>query len=105
MRNIASWRSRSPTASRRWQKELGKLGAGVEAGPEFLKVTPRKLKPGSRVETTMTNRMAMSLSLAAFGGMPGINDPDCVGKTFRRVLQGFCGINARQRPVGRIDGP
>ena len=83
LRNIASWRVKETDRIAAMAKELGKLGAGVEAGADFLMVTPRKLKPGVAVDTYDDHRMAMSLSLAAFGGVAlRINDPDCVAKTF-----------------------
>ena len=93
LRNIASWRVKETDRIAAMAQELGKLGAGVEAGADFLKVTPRKLKPGVAVETYDDHRMAMSLSLAAFGGIAlRINDPDCVAKTFPEYFTVFAGI-------------
>jgi 3-phosphoshikimate 1-carboxyvinyltransferase len=93
LRNIASWRVKETDRIAAMAKELGKLGAGVEAGADFLKVTPRKLKPGVAVDTYDDHRMAMSLSLAAFGGVAlRINDPDCVAKTFPEYFTAFAGI-------------
>jgi len=93
LRNIASWRVKETDRIAAMAMELGKLGAGVEAGADFLKVTPRKLKPGIAVDTYDDHRMAMSLSLAAFGGVAlRINDPDCVSKTFPEYFTAFAGI-------------
>jgi len=93
LRNIASWRVKETDRIAAMAMELGKLGAGVEAGADFLKVTPRKLKPGIAVDTYDDHRMAMSLSLAAFGGVAlRINDPDCVSKTFPEYFSVFAGI-------------
>ena len=93
LRNIASWRVKETDRIAAMAMELGKLGAGVEAGADFLKVTPRKLKPGVAVDTYDDHRMAMSLSLAAFGGVAlRINDPDCVAKTFPEYFTAFAGI-------------
>ena len=90
LRNIASWRVKETDRIAAMAAELGKLGAGVEAGPDFLKVTPRKLKPGIAVDTYDDHRMAMSLALAAFGGIAlRINDPDCVAKTFPDFFKVF----------------
>ena len=90
LRNIASWRVKETDRIAAMAAELGKLGAGVEAGPDFLKVTPRKLKSGIAVDTYDDHRMAMSLALAAFGGIAlRINDPDCVAKTFPDFFKVF----------------
>ncbi|MNC90710.1 3-phosphoshikimate 1-carboxyvinyltransferase [compost metagenome] len=73
--------------------ELGKLGAEVEAGADYLKVTPRRLNAGVAVDTYDDHRMAMSLSLAALGGVAlRINDPDCVAKTFPDYFEAFATI-------------
>jgi 3-phosphoshikimate 1-carboxyvinyltransferase len=73
--------------------ELAELGALVDAGADFIKVTPRKLNAGVAVDTYDDHRMAMSLSLAALGGVRlRINDPECVGKTFPDYFKVFAGI-------------
>ncbi len=93
VRNIASWRVKETNRIAAMAKELGKLGALVEAGPDYLRVTPRKLIPGIAVDTYDDHRMAMSLSLAALGGVAvRINDPDCVAKTFPDYFKVFAGI-------------
>ena len=93
VRNIASWRVKETDRIAAMARELGKLGAGVESGADFLKVTPRKLRSGIAVDTYDDHRMAMSLSLAAFGGVAlRINDPDCVAKTFPEYFRVFAGI-------------
>jgi 3-phosphoshikimate 1-carboxyvinyltransferase len=93
VRNIASWRVKETDRIAAMAKELGKLGALVEAGADYLKVTPRKLNAGVAVDTYDDHRMAMSLSLAAFGGVAvRINDPDCVAKTFPDYFRVFAGI-------------
>jgi 3-phosphoshikimate 1-carboxyvinyltransferase len=93
LRNIASWRVKETDRIAAMATELGKLGAGVEAGPDFLKVAPGKLNSGIAVDTYDDHRMAMSLSLAAFGGIAlRINDPDCVGKTFPDYFKVFARI-------------
>jgi 3-phosphoshikimate 1-carboxyvinyltransferase len=93
VRNIASWRVKETDRIAAMAAELGKLGAGVEAGADFLKVTPRKLASGVALDTYDDHRMAMSLSLAALGGVRvRINDPDCVAKTFPGYFKAFSGI-------------
>lgn len=93
VRNIASWRVKETDRIAAMARELGKLGAGVEAGADFLGVTPRQLRPGVALDTYDDHRMAMSLSLAALGGVRvRINDPDCVAKTFPDYFEVFAGI-------------
>ena len=93
VRNIASWRVKETDRIAAMAKELGKLGALVEAGLDNLKVTPRKLNAGIAVDTYDDHRMAMSLSLAALGGVAvRINDPDCVAKTFPEYFKAYSGI-------------
>ena len=93
VRNIASWRVKETDRIAAMATELGKLGAGVEAGADYLKVAPRKLACGVALDTYDDHRMAMSLSLAALGGVRvRINDPECVAKTFPGYFAAFAGI-------------
>jgi 3-phosphoshikimate 1-carboxyvinyltransferase len=93
LRNIASWRVKETDRIAAMATELGKLGARVEAGADYLKVTPRKLNPGIALDTYDDHRMAMSLSLVALGGVAvRINDPECVAKTFPDYFRVFAGI-------------
>jgi 3-phosphoshikimate 1-carboxyvinyltransferase len=56
-------------------------------------VTPHRLRTGVALDTYDDHRMAMSLSLAAFGGIAlRINDPDCVAKTFPDYFRAFARI-------------
>ncbi|MDH3320158.1 MAG: 3-phosphoshikimate 1-carboxyvinyltransferase [Betaproteobacteria bacterium] len=93
VRNIASWRVKETDRIAAMARELGKLGADIEAGADFLKVTPRTLKSDVALDTYDDHRMAMSLSLAALGGVRvRINDPDCVAKTFPEYFEVFAHI-------------
>jgi 3-phosphoshikimate 1-carboxyvinyltransferase len=94
VRNIASWRVKETDRIAAMAKELGKLGASVEAGPDFIRVTPPvKLRPDVSIDTYDDHRMAMCFSLVALGGVAvTINDPDCVAKTFPGYFDTFAGI-------------
>jgi 3-phosphoshikimate 1-carboxyvinyltransferase len=95
LRNIASWRVKETDRLAAMAKELRKLGAEVEEGADFLRVTPGKIRPGVAVDTYDDHRMAMSFSLVALGGVPvTINDPGCVAKTFPEYFQVFRSITA-----------
>jgi 3-phosphoshikimate 1-carboxyvinyltransferase len=93
LRNIASWRVKETDRIAAMAAELAKLGAQVEAGPDSLKVAPQILRTGMAVDTYDDHRMAMSLALAAFGGIAlRINDPDCVAKTVPDFFKVFARI-------------
>lgn len=104
LRNIASWRVKETDRISAMATELRKVGAEVEEGADYLKVTPPKaFIPDAAIETYDDHRMAMCLSLATFGGVPvRILDPKCVGKTFPEYFDAFASIAA---PVIAIDGP
>jgi 3-phosphoshikimate 1-carboxyvinyltransferase len=91
LRNIASWRVKETDRFTAMATELRKLGAAVEEGADFLKISPpRSLKKDVLVDTYDDHRMAMSFSLAALGGVPvRIDDPACVAKTFPRFFDEF----------------
>ncbi len=94
LRNIASWRVKETDRLAAMATELRKLGADVEEGADFLKISPPKaLKGGQAIDTYDDHRMAMSFSLAALGGVPvSIRDPGCVAKTFPDYFKAFRGI-------------
>jgi 3-phosphoshikimate 1-carboxyvinyltransferase len=93
IRNVGSWRVKETDRLAAMATELRKLGAQVEEGTDFLKISPGKLKPGVAIETYDDHRMAMSFSLVALGGVPvRINDPQCVAKTFPDYFKAFSSI-------------
>jgi 3-phosphoshikimate 1-carboxyvinyltransferase len=83
LRNIASWRLKETDRLAAMAKELHKLGAEVEEGPDFLRINPpTTLIPNVAIDTYDDHRMAMCFSLASLGTPIRINDPNCVSKTF-----------------------
>ena len=103
LRNIASWRVKETDRIAAMATELRKLGAIVEEGQDYIRVTPAKLWPAA-IDTYDDHRMAMCFSLAAFGTPLRINDPKCVAKTFPDYFERFALI-AKSAPVIAIDGP
>jgi 3-phosphoshikimate 1-carboxyvinyltransferase len=89
--NIASWRVKETDRIAAMATELRKLGATVEEGEDWLRVTPpEKLIPNAVIDTYDDHRMAMCFSLATFGGVPvRINDPKCTAKTFPTYFEVF----------------
>lgn len=103
LRNIASWRVKETDRIAAMAIELRKLGATVEEGADFIRVTPATLRPAA-IDTYDDHRMAMCFSLAAFGTPLRINDPGCVAKTFPDYFERFAAVT-KAAPVIAIDGP
>ena len=84
IRNIASWRVKETDRIAAMATELRKVGATVEEGPDYIRITPpERLTPNASIDTYDDHRMAMCFSLVSLGGVPiTINDPGCVAKTF-----------------------
>ncbi len=84
LRNIASWRVKETDRISAMATELRKIGASVEEGPDYIRVTPPSaLTPNAVIDTYDDHRMAMCFALISLGGVPvRINDPKCVAKTF-----------------------
>jgi 3-phosphoshikimate 1-carboxyvinyltransferase len=84
LRNIASWRVKETDRLAAMATELRKLGAEVEEGRDYLRISPPgKISANQEIDTYDDHRMAMSFALASLGGVPvRINDPACVAKTF-----------------------
>ena len=92
--NIASWRVKETDRITAMATELRKVGATVEEGADFIRVTPpEKLTPNAVIDTYDDHRMAMCLSLVTLGGVPiRINYPACVNKTFPTYFKVFAGV-------------
>ncbi|KRD25614.1 cytidylate kinase [Acidovorax sp. Root267] len=114
LRNIASWRVKETDRIAAMANELRKLGAKVEEGADFIRVTPpaqqADWKPAS-IHTYDDHRVAMCFSLAAFNpaGLPvRIEDPKCVAKTFPDYFEALFSVAQTATdhiPVICIDGP
>lgn len=113
LRNIASWRVKETDRIAAMACELRKLGATVEEGPDFIRITP-PAQPSdwkaASIHTYDDHRVAMCFSLAAFNpaGLPvRIQDPKCVGKTFPDYFEAFFSVTqaSQPAPVICIDGP
>jgi 3-phosphoshikimate 1-carboxyvinyltransferase len=92
---IASWKVKETDRIAAMAKELQKMGAMVQAGDDFIQVTPPKewSTPATGIDTYDDHRMAMCFSLAAFGPLKvRINEPACVAKTFPEYFQAFAEI-------------
>ena len=93
LRNIASWRVKETDRIAAMAKELAKLGATVEEGADYLRITPPPQWRAAVIDTYDDHRMAMCFALAALGGVAvRINDPGCVAKTFPDYFRVLAGI-------------
>jgi 3-phosphoshikimate 1-carboxyvinyltransferase len=91
--------------------ELRKLGAQVEEGADFIRITPPLEWKSANIHTYDDHRMAMCFSLAAFNPQRvpvRIEDPKCVAKTYPEYFEALFAVSqtAQARiPVICIDGP
>jgi 3-phosphoshikimate 1-carboxyvinyltransferase len=101
LRNIASWRVKETDRLAAMATELRKLGALVEEGADYLRVTPPIVLEPAAIDTYDDHRMAMCFSLASLNGAARdgttvrINDPKCVAKTFPDYFDAFARIVQR----------
>ncbi len=107
IRNIGSWRVKETDRITAMATELRKVGATVEEGADYIRVTPPGvLTPNAVIDTYDDHRMAMCFSLVALGGVPvRIKDPKCVAKTFPDYFDVFLRLAQSSVPVIAIDGP
>jgi len=83
LRNIYNWRVKETDRLFAMATELRKVGAEVEEGEDYLKITPPKQLKHAAIDTYDDHRMAMCFSLLALDDVSvTINEPECVAKTF-----------------------
>ncbi len=111
LRNIGSWRVKETDRIHAMATELRKVGATVEVGDDWLRVTPTVNMEFAAIDTYDDHRMAMCFSLVALMGSPvRINDPGCTAKTYPgywddlRSLLPADELARAQVPVIAIDG-
>ena len=111
LRNIASWRVKETDRIVAMACELRKLGAQVEEGPDFIRITPPVQWLTAPIHTYDDHRVAMCFSLAAFnpaGLTIRILDPKCVAKTFPDYFETLFSVAETRLsdiPVICLDGP
>ena len=113
LRNIESWRVKETDRIAAMACELRKLGASVEEGQDYIRVTPPATDgwQAASIHTYDDHRVAMCFSLAAFNParLPvRIEDPKCVAKTFPDYFEALFSVvraQAEDIPVICVDGP
>ena len=93
MTNIYNWRVKETDRLAAMATELRKVGAIVEEGHDYIKVTPAEQLQHAQIDTYNDHRVAMCFSLVALSNTPvTINDPGCTAKTFPDYFTRFATI-------------
>lgn len=83
LRNIYNWRVKETDRLAAMAIELRKVGAEVEEGNDYIRITPPAKLKVAEIGTYNDHRMAMCFSLVALSNTPvTILDPKCTAKTF-----------------------
>ncbi len=83
LRNIYNWRVKETDRLFAMATELRKVGAEVEEGEDYLRITPPKQLKHAAIDTYDDHRVAMCFSLLALDPVSvTINEPECTAKTF-----------------------
>ncbi|MDO6406376.1 MAG: 3-phosphoshikimate 1-carboxyvinyltransferase [Pantoea sp.] len=94
MRNIYNWRVKETDRLAAMATELRKVGAEVEEGHDFIRITPPAQLQHADIGTYNDHRMAMCFSLVALSDTPvTILDPGCTAKTFPDYFQQLAKIS------------
>lgn len=95
IRNIYNWRVKETDRMHAMSTELRKLGAIVETGEDYIRITPPEKLMDAEIDTYGDHRVAMAFSLAALGDANiTINDPECTAKTFPTYFEVFQSLAA-----------
>ncbi|NIF20692.1 MULTISPECIES: 3-phosphoshikimate 1-carboxyvinyltransferase [Pantoea] len=88
LRNIYNWRVKETDRLTAMATELRKVGAEVEEGNDYIRITPPAQLVHAEIGTYNDHRMAMCFSLVALSDTPvTILDPGCTAKTFPDYFQ------------------
>lgn len=94
MRNIYNWRVKETDRLTAMATELRKVGAEVEEGEDYIRITPPATLKVAEIGTYNDHRMAMCFSLVALSATPvTILDPGCTAKTFPDYFEQFARIS------------
>lgn len=94
IRNVYNWRVKETDRLHAMATELRKVGAEVEEGEDYIKVTPPAVLQHASIATYNDHRMAMCFSLLSFADCGvTIEDPDCTRKTFPQYFEVFSGLS------------
>lgn len=90
IRNVYNWRVKETDRLAAMANELRKVGAIVEEGHDYIKITPPVSLQHASIATYNDHRMAMCFSLVALSDTAvTIEDPLCTAKTFPNYFSLF----------------
>ncbi|HGU9809866.1 3-phosphoshikimate 1-carboxyvinyltransferase [Enterobacter hormaechei] len=96
LRNIYNWRVKETDRLFAMATELRKVGAVVEEGEDYIRVTPPAKLQFAEIGTYNDHRMAMCFSLVALSDTPvTILDPKCTAKTFPDYFEQLARISTQ----------
>lgn len=94
LRNIYNWRVKETDRLSAMATELRKVGAEVEEGQDFIRITPPQYLTSADIGTYNDHRMAMCFSLVALSDTAiTILDPKCTAKTFPDYFERLAAIS------------
>ncbi|ECB6499174.1 3-phosphoshikimate 1-carboxyvinyltransferase [Salmonella enterica subsp. enterica serovar Chester] len=96
LRNIYNWRVKETDRLFAMATELRKVGAEVEEGHDYIRITPPAKLQHADIGTYNDHRMAMCFSLVALSDTPvTILDPKCTAKTFPDYFEQLARMSTR----------
>ncbi|WP_075181196.1 3-phosphoshikimate 1-carboxyvinyltransferase [Pantoea sp. 1.19] len=94
LRNIYNWRVKETDRLAAMATELRKVGADVEEGHDYIRITPPAALTHAEIGTYNDHRMAMCFSLVALSDTAvTILDPACTAKTFPDYFERLASIS------------
>ena len=94
MTNIYNWRVKETDRLAAMAAELRKVGATVEEGHDYIRITPPQTLTHADIETYNDHRIAMCFSLVALSDTAvTILDPGCTAKTFPDYFRQFAALS------------
>jgi len=97
LRNIYNWRVKETDRLFAMATELRKVGAEVEEGEDYIRITPPAQLQFAEIGTYNDHRMAMCFSLVALSDTPvTILDPKCTAKTFPDYFEQLARVSTPQ---------
>lgn len=96
IRNIYNWRVKETDRLSAMAVELRKVGADVEEGNDYIRISPPAVLKHADIATYNDHRMAMCFSLVALSNTAvTILDPGCTAKTFPDYFEQFERLSQR----------
>ncbi len=96
IRNVANLRIKETDRLAALEAELGRLGAQVSTGEDWIEIVPPESLTPARIEAYDDHRMVMSFALAGLRGCEvALTNPQCVAKSYPRFFVDLGGLTQR----------